>query len=194
MATPSPKRRASPAQPPSRWCCANTVCVVGLPRRLAASSITSSWNRAKACISSNAAPALATIGCDGSPPAPTKPQWQNAGRSRLPPTRTSRRSRPSARPGLRRTLPSERALAAGTPAAAFPRWRRWRPATVGRRANSRLAGYGQRLRRTCRSGAADDWRTAGPRRPRRRGDAAAPRCSSTVRPTRCRPGRPRTAH
>ena len=49
---------------------ANTTCVVGAPRRLAASSITSSWNRAKACISSSAAPASTTTPVvAGSPPA-----------------------------------------------------------------------------------------------------------------------------
>ena len=40
--------------------------------------------------STNAAPALATISSAGSPPAAAKPQWQNAGRRRLPPTSTSR--------------------------------------------------------------------------------------------------------
>ncbi len=91
IATPSPKRRDSPDQLALPWVPAYTACVVGAPRRLAESSITSSWNRAKACISSNAAPARTTRSSSGSPPAPTNPQWQNAGRRRLPPERTMRR-------------------------------------------------------------------------------------------------------
>ena len=90
--SPCPRRTGAP-RPPSRRRrdgAANTVCVVRSPRRLSASSITSSWNRAKACISSKAAPASTTIGSSGSPPQPTNAQWQNAGRSRLPPDSTSR--------------------------------------------------------------------------------------------------------
>ena len=89
MATPSPKRRASPSQPPDSWPSAKVRWVVRTPRRVAEPSITSSWNRAKAWSSSKAAPASTDRGSSGSPPAPTKPQWQKAGRRRLPPDSTS---------------------------------------------------------------------------------------------------------
>ena len=86
IATPSPNRRASPAQPCRSWSAANTVCVVGEPRRLAASSITSSWNSANACISSNAAPASTTASAvgvaaraDAAPVAERRPQPLAAG-------------------------------------------------------------------------------------------------------------------
>ena len=70
-----------------------TVCTVGLPRRMGEPSITSSWNSANACSSSSAAPASITSCSSGSPPAPTKPQWQNAGRRRLPPDEHERADR-----------------------------------------------------------------------------------------------------
>src|SRR5687768_12710937 len=90
MATPSPKRRASPRHSSRPCCWAKAACTVGTPRRTPEPSITSSCSRANVCSSSNAAPASTTRASSGSPPAPTKAQWQKAGRSRLPPAVTSR--------------------------------------------------------------------------------------------------------
>ena len=90
IATPSPKRRDSPAQPAAACCSAKTVWVVGSPRRLAASSITSSWNSAKACISSNAAPAFDHHRVVGIATGADEPPVAKAGRSRLPPESTRR--------------------------------------------------------------------------------------------------------
>ena len=74
--SPRPRRSGGtrPPRSPVRARRAYTAWVVGAPRRLTASSITSSWNSAKACISSIAAPASITRRSSPSPPAPTKPQ------------------------------------------------------------------------------------------------------------------------
>ena len=50
--------------------------------------MTSSCTSANVCSSSSAAAASTTTGSSSSPPLPTNAQWQNAGRSRLPPATT----------------------------------------------------------------------------------------------------------
>ena len=129
--------------------------VVGCPRRVAASSITSSWNSANACISSNAAPASMSIWSSAPPPAPTYPQWQNAGRSRLPPDEhqagdlVDRVREVRGRGGPALALDVEQIGEPGVdPVGETPKGRRWRPwhgpaETNGLRASARSAAGGR---------------------------------------------------
>ena len=87
-AAASPKRRASPCQAPSRWRSIKRAHTVGDDRRVGEPSITSSWMRAKAWSNSSAQPPEIAPSPEGSPPAVTQPQWQYAGRMRLPPLAT----------------------------------------------------------------------------------------------------------
>ena len=115
IAAPSPNRRDSPDQPARRWVSAYTACVVGPPRRLDASSITSSWNKAKACISSKAAPASTTrwssASATGADEAPLAERRAQALATRLDhpadlverPSQDRRRARSSAAPRRRRS-------------------------------------------------------------------------------------------
>lgn len=88
MATPSPKRRSSPRHPCRRCSSMNWTWTVSAPRRVRDASITSSWMSANVCRSSSPALTSRRTRSSGSPPAPTKAQWQNAGRRRFPPEST----------------------------------------------------------------------------------------------------------
>ena len=92
--SPRPRRTAAPRRATlrRRGGSMNRRWIAGRPRRRSDPSITSSCTSANVCSSSSAAPASTTTGSSGSPPAPTNAQWQNAGRSRLPPATTSSRS------------------------------------------------------------------------------------------------------
>ena len=68
-------------------------CTASRSRRMSEPSMTSSCTSAKVCTSSSAAAAVDHVwSLFASPPLPTNAQWQNAGRSRLPPAATSIRS------------------------------------------------------------------------------------------------------
>ena len=95
----SPARIAAlvPNQPASGWpdgpglAAARVTWAAGAPRRVAERSITSSWSRAKVWRSSTAAATVTTRSSRAAPVA-AWPQCTKAGRSRLPPRSTSRRT------------------------------------------------------------------------------------------------------
>ena len=83
-------RRASRRR---RGASANARCAVRTPRRVPSRPSRRRGRARTRAAARTRRPASTTSGSSGSPPAPTKPQWQNAGRSRLPPASTKRTER-----------------------------------------------------------------------------------------------------
>ena len=113
MATPSPKRRASPRQSAAAWRSPNARWAVRAPRRVAEPSITSSCTSANACSISKAAPASITCGVVGvaaggheAPVAEGRPQPLAAAHHQRP-QRLERRHEVGAQLGPARALGGE---------------------------------------------------------------------------------------